>query len=508
MCGIAGIIGNNPNKNVLALSTILSRGEVTETYTEESRITLTIRRLKIIDRENSIQPWFNPSKSLLVVFNGEIYNFRKIRQELEAEYCFRTDSDIEVLMAAYEIFGMGMLGKLRGQFAFLIFNRNTGDFFCARDSLGITPLYYVEKHGQFFFSSTISALTNLDRKIRCLLPGHYMNSSLVQAPYFIPRLTIKIWRKHELLEQIRQSLIESIALRVDTDLPVGVIYSGGIDSTIVLELAARMHPDVIAFTIGMPESEDFRYSRRFCREKGIRQVIIPFGKKDACLDVVRDTIRKTELSEYLDIINAVISLKLFKAIHRAGIKVVLGGDGSDELFAGYNMYAMINDTDLDELFINKLKNLHRTELQRVDRSGGAFSIETRVPFLDRRVVELALSIGKEWKIKHGVEKWCLRKAFSGILPDYIIHRKKNPLSFSSGIHERIRMKKITFAGIYNKNKYYLHESIRRDFSVVLRKHGYNLTVAGKPENINKDYSKWHHLLEFIKAFLRTYVLAQ
>ena len=136
-----------------------------------------------------------------------------------------------------------------------------------------------------------------------------MDNSLQQTPYFTPRLNKKIWQEHVVMEIIRKRIHQAVSIRVDTDLPVGVIYSGGLDSSIILEIAASMHPDVTAFTIGLPGSEDFHYSRRFCREKNIRHIMVPFTKQDCRIKTVGETIRKTELSEYLDIINAVISMK-------------------------------------------------------------------------------------------------------------------------------------------------------------------------------------------------------
>jgi asparagine synthase (glutamine-hydrolysing) len=305
---------------------------------------------------------------------------------------------------------------------------------------------------------------------------------------------------------LKQALKAAVAKRVDTDLPVGVIFSGGIDSSVVLSEAVKHHGKVTAFTIGTKDSEDVELSQRFCRERNIRQIIVPMEQKDIRRETIRQAIEVTELNEYLDIINAVISLPLFARIHEEGIKVVLGCDGSDELFAGYHMYQRVSPEDEAGLFLHNLMSLHRTELQRVDRCSMAYEVEVRVPYLDLKVVELALSLPVGWKVRDGVEKWMVRDAFKDELPEYIVGRMKNPLSYSSGLHEAVRMHKITFASYYNEFGFDLHAPIKMDFSYILEKNNFNFEAALAEDELARDYPKLELLRESLKAGARRYLI--
>ena len=506
MCGIAVIFGQKASFQGSFLQQMLEvmagRGEVTE-ISHHPQVVAGTRRLKIVDRDHAQQPLFNQARDRFIVFNGEIFNFLEIREKLEGKYQFQTHSDTETILHAFTEYGQDCVHLFEGQFAFAIVDLTQQSIFYARDRLGITPLYYVETEGLLYLASEIKALTPLNQKIYALQPGHFRVNKEAPCSYFNPAFTTYLHGVKEFIPQLKYTVNQAIQKRVATDLPIGIIYSGGLDSSIVLSQAVKFHSQVTAFTIGSKNSEDFAISQRFCQERKINQVVIDIRKNDLNLLDVKSTITTSELTEYGDIINAVISKELYRKIHQAGIKAVVGGDGSDELFGGYDMYALnISEEELHRLFIYKLMNLHRTELQRVDRCSMAFGIETRVPFLDHALVELALSIPREWKVNHGVEKWCLRQAFQDELPEYIINRKKNPLSHSSGLHEWVRLYKITFPGYYKSEKYYLHDSLKKDFSGVLEEQNYQVDRAIAAMQDSQDYSKRHLLGEFCKASIR------
>ncbi len=510
MCGIALIFGEQAiQKEKLfmeMMSAIAPRGEVTETYSGE-RVRAGTRRLKIVDRENAIQPLFNATGDKFIIFNGEIFNFQEIKSKLDSKYQFKTESDTETILYAFEEYGEKCLQLFEGQFAFVIVDIKENSIFCARDRIGIVPLYYVEDSGLLYVASELKALTFLNQKIYSIPPGHLKTINSEPKPYFTPEWVAEVWQLEEFLPRLHDSVVNAVKKRVNTDLPIGIIYSGGLDSSIVLSQAIKFHSNVTAFTIGSNNSEDFEISQRFCQEKGIKQVVIPLKKNDLKLPQVKTTIKISELTEYGDIINAVITTELYRKIHAAGIKVVLGGDCSDELFGGYDMYALnISDTELQQLFLYKLMNLHRTELQRVDRCSMAFNVETRVPFLDGEVLQLALSMPQEWKVKDGIEKWCLRQAFKKELPDYIIKRRKNPLSHSSGLHEWVRLYKVFFPQYYNAEKYFLHDIIQKDFSYVLEEQGFRVERAIATTATPKNYSRGYLLSEFLKAWARKFIL--
>ncbi|NES24549.1 MAG: asparagine synthase, partial [Symploca sp. SIO3E6] len=343
--------------------------------------------------------------------------------------------------------------------------------------------------------------------IQVLSPGCFQESDSPQVQYFQPSFQPSNRQLSDFLPHLKNTLVGAIQRRTQTDLPLGVIYSGGLDSSIVLSQAIKFHSNVTAFTVGCQSSEDFAISQRFCQDYGIPQVVISLKPQNFSLQDIKQAIQLSELNEYGDLINAAISIKLFQRIRDNGIKVVLSGDGSDELFGGYEMYGLnLSQPEQEQLFLHKLMNLHRTELQRVDRCGMAFGVETRVPFLAKDVIELALATPKAWKIKDGQEKWCLRQAFKDELPSYILQRSKNPLSHSSGLHEGVRRYKWFFRQYYDAENYGLHANLKKDFSDALVESGYQIERAIQIAGSSQDYSRSYLLLEGIKATVRTMLL--
>ena len=509
MCGIVGVFGQGGGHRdrdiALMLAAVRSRGEIDEVQITD-RWSVATRRLRIVDPDRAIQPMAGEDGESFIIFNGEIFNYKALRLRLEARHTFVTESDTETILHAYEEFGERCVELLDGQFAFVIHDLRNGAVFGARDPFGVVPLYFVSDGETLHVASTIGALTFLDRPIRAVPPGHTLDLQGSVTPYARPEARASDTHELDPSVRLREAVGAAVAKRVDTDLPIAVLYSGGIDSSVVLHEASRRHRDVTAFTIGTPDSEDLEISRRFCTERGIPQVIVPIARKDVTPGTIRRTIRATELAEYLDIINAVVSMPVFQRIHEHGLKVALSGDGGDELFGGYQMYQRVSIEDEKKLFRHKLMSLHRTELQRVDRCSMAFEVETRVPFLDPDVVRVALDTPREHKVRDGVEKWILREAYRDELPEYIIGRSKNPLSHSSGVHEWARMYKILFARYYNQQRFHLHEPMRMDFSHVLAMNDYRVDRAIAAEGLSRDYPRWELVKESVKAGLRSYVL--
>ncbi len=303
----------------------------------------------------------------------------------------------------------------------------------------------------------------------------------------------------EAMALVRATLLDSIRVRVDTEHTVGVILSGGLDSSLLLLHVHALHPDCVAFTIGAPGSEDLAYARRLTRQLDVRHEVIELAPRQLRLADIKTAIKMSELTEYGDIINAVVSVPLFQRIAEHGIKVVFTGDGSDELFGGYPMYDQISEEQQRRLFLHKLANLRRTELQRVDRVSMGHGVEARVPYLDPLLVELALRLPIELKVRDGVEKWILRQAFADILPGYIAARPKNPMSHSSGLHERARMFKPLFARIHRSFGYDLHQPVRRDFSILLERCGNDLDLALARASASGDYSLREHVRDLAGA---------
>lgn len=489
------------------LSAIEPRGEVEETLCEPGRL-LGVQRLKIIDRQRAVQPWTSPDGRMALCYNGEVYNFHELRTELETlGHRFRSDSDTEVVLEAYREWGDRAAGRLRGEFALTVVDRRTNEIYMARDPVGVKPLYWAQQAGHMYVASEVKALVPVQAAVFELPPGHHGRG----APDIPPHLQtyvdlLRIGDDEEIIDDaqdgarlLREALQDSIRVRLDTDLTVGVVLSGGVDSTLTLLHVRELHPDCVAFTIGTPDSEDIEYARRLTRSLGVPHEIIEVRPSEIRLRDVKEAIRISELTEYGDVINAAVSVPLFERVRRSGVKVVLCGDGSDELFAGYEMYHQPDPDLRKRTFQHMIRNLCRTELQRVDRASMGQGVEARVPFLDLSVVRLAMRLPIEFKLRDGQEKWILRHAFADLLPDYIRARPKNPLSHSSGLHERIRLYRPRFASIYRSFGYDVIEPMRRDFSIVLERCDMNLDRALASEASRTDYTRLEHVRDLVGA---------
>jgi asparagine synthase (glutamine-hydrolysing) len=510
VCGIALVVGHDPDRTIFRqmLATLAPRGETEETYEEESLLAGT-QRLHIVDRERAVQPWLSQDGRWLLCYNGEIFNYRQLRSELIGlGRQLRSESDTEVALEAFLQWGEQAVGRLRGEFAFAIADRHTGRVYLARDPLGVKPLYWSSCDGRLYVASEIKALVRAGAAIREVPPGHHGwapggGAEPVLEPYVdLLRLAEDqppVEDAAEAAKLVRRTLEDSIRVRVDTDLTVGVILSGGLDSSLVLSHVREMHPDCVALTIGAPGSDDLYYAERLTRELGVPHEVIHVRPGDVKADDVREAIRMAELTEYGDIINAVVSVPLFARARKLGIKVVLTGDGSDELFGGYSMYERIGPESSRRLFLHKIRNLHRTELQRVDRVSMGQGVEARVPFLDLSLVELAMRVPAGLKIRDGQEKWIMRQAFADMLPEYIRQRPKNPMSHSSGLHERARLYRPAFARLQRSFGYDLLDPVRRDFSVLLTQCDYDLDRAIAQSRARLDYTAAEHARDLVGA---------
>jgi asparagine synthase (glutamine-hydrolysing) len=509
MCGIALIIGPNPDSMIFEamLGKIAPRGDVRETVSAD-RHQLGTQRLKIVDRERAIQPWNSPDGRWAVCYNGEVYNFRSLRSELAAlGRVPRSDSDTEVVLNAFLEWGESAVHRLRGEFAFAVVDKITDSVYLARDPLGVKPLYWSRHDGHLYAASELKALVPVGGSIHEVPPGSHGWGSPRQDPLvtaYVDLLAMGDGEEPftdpgEAARRVRAALEDSIRVRLDTDLTVGVILSGGLDSTLTLLHVREMHPDCVAFTIGTPGSDDLSYARRVTRDLGVHHEVIELSPGEIRLTDIREAIRMSELTEYGDVINAVISRPLFARVRSCGVKVVLCGDGSDELFGGYEMYRQPDPVLRRRIFGHKLHNLGRTELQRVDRTSMGQGVEARVPFLDLALVRLAMQLPIELKLRDGEDKWILRHAFADVLPSYVRQRPKSPLSHSSGLHERVRLYRSQFPRIYRSFGYEQLGPMRRDFSIVLEQHGLDLDRALQGARLQPDYSIADHARDLAGA---------
>jgi asparagine synthase (glutamine-hydrolysing) len=509
VCGVALIAGERPSQAVFRqmLDALRPRGDCEEVSLGD-RLLAGTQRLRITDPDRAGQPWISADRRWLLCYNGEIFNHRALRAKLRGlGRTFRSESDTEVLMEAFGQWGTDAVRRLRGEFAFAITERSSGRTYLARDPLGVKPLYWSSRSGCLHVASEIKALVPVGAPVRAVPAGSHGWAGPGGEPFFTPYcdlLAAAAWAAPltdaaEAAALVRAALRDSIAVRVDTPLPVGVVLSGGLDSSLTLLHTRALHPDCVAFTVGAPGSEDIAYARRFTSELGVRHEVVEIPARHIGIAEIREAIRVCELTEYGDIINAVVSLPLLRRVAELGIKVVLTGDGSDELFGGYSMYDQIGREQALRLFRHKLANLHRTELQRVDRASMASGVEARVPFLDPAVVAVAMRLPMALKVRAGTEKWILRQAFADLLPDYIRQRPKNPMSHATGLHERARLYKPMFARIHRSFGYDLHEPVRKDFSVLLAQCGNDLDLAIERAAARLDYSTREHARDLVGA---------
>jgi asparagine synthase (glutamine-hydrolysing) len=509
MCGIALIVGRGADSALFGqmLDSLAPRGEVEETHREATLLAGT-QRLRIVDRERAVQPWLSPDGRWLLCYNGEIFNYRHLRAELIGLGCeFRSESDTELALEAFLHWGEGAVGRFRGEFAFAITDRLSGKTYLARDPVGVKPLYWSSRDGRLYVASEVKALVPVGAPVSEVPPGQHGWGGPAQAPALTPYVELaslgddrpKIVDPAQAAKALRLAVEDSIRVRVDTDLTVGVVLSGGLDSSIVLTHVREMHPDCVALTIGAPGSDDLVYARRLCADLRVPHEVITVRPADIHADDIREAIRMSELTEYGDIINAVVSVPLFARARALGLKVVLTGDGSDELFGGYSMYDRIGPAASGRLFQHMIANLHRTELQRVDRVSMGQGVEARVPYLDPALVELAMRLPVQLKVRGGQEKWIMRQAFADMLPGYVTARPKNPMSHSSGLHERARLYRPLFAGMQRSFGYGLLAPVRRDFSVVLSQCGHDLDRALAQASARGDYSAVEHARDLAGA---------
>ncbi len=491
------------------LAALRPRGETEEVAAGPGLLAGT-RRLRIVDRERAVQPWISAGGRWLLCYNGELYNYRELRAELTSLGCrWRSESDTEVLAEAFGQWGEQAVRRLRGEFAFAVADRTAGRVYLARDRLGVKPLYWSARDGCLHVASEIKALVPVGAPIAEVPAGAHGwagrdgQALACYSDLLAPRTEDDgpppLADPAQAAVLVREAVADSIAVRAQTDLPVGVILSGGLDSSLTLLHVRAAHPDCVAFTIGAPGSQDIACARRLTGELGVRHEVIELHPHKIRLADIKNALAISELTEYGDIINAVVSVPLFRRVAELGIKVVLTGDGSDELFGGYPMYGQIGIQEQQRLFLHKLANLGRTELQRVDRTAMAHSVEVRVPFLDPAVVEVARRLPMSLKVAEGTEKWILRQAFAGDLPDYVRLRPKNPMSHSSGLHERARLYKPLFARLHRSLGYDLHEPVRRDFSVLLDRCGHDLDLAIARAARPEDYSGREHARDLAGA---------
>ena len=442
MCGIAGVWGRPDAETVESmLARMAHRGPDAQGILDlDGGGTFGHRRLAIIDPAGGDQPITSEDREAAIITNGEIYNFQKLRLDLESRHEFRTGSDGESALHLFEELGPAMVRRLDGMFALAVAHRDR--LFLARDPLGIKPLYYAMGNGSnrtpvVYFASEIKALTGLDVRVREVPPGTCYDSKRGFVPYYrLPAHQPRRSPEQVLHRVLRETLEQSVEKRLMSDVPVGVFLSGGLDSSIIAAIAARHLQPLHTFAVGTAGSADLEAARVVARHIGSEhhEYVLDTG------EIARDlkTILYHLESFDQDLVRSAIPCYYCSRLASEHVKVVLTGEGADELFAGYDYYLRIENLDLLQAELRRsVTTLHNINLQRVDRMTMAHGLEGRVPFLDLDLVHLAQTIPPELKLHRRsdgtiVDKWILRSVVDDLLPPEIVWRDKEQFDRGSG----------------------------------------------------------------------------
>ncbi len=440
MCGIAGLIAKGWIDIEIMnrmLSVMDGRGPDGRGMTATGDGILGHNRLAIVDLTGGAQPIMNEDRSLFLVANGEIYNHADLRWQLRRGHAFTTRSDSEAILHLYEEEGPNCVHSLDGMFAFAI--KGPDHVFLARDPLGIKPLYYGFDHdGHLCFASEIKSLLQATEDVRELPPGSWYHSQLGEHRYYrLPETEAELFKPEEAASRIRQTLERSVQKRLMADVPVGVFLSGGLDSSLISAIARKFTAGKLhSFAVGIEGSEDLQAASLMARCLGTEHHELAYRPEDVT-DLLPQVIYHLESFDPA-LVRSAVPTFMVSQMAAEHVKVVLSGEGADELFAGYHyLRDIMLRGDLKGELRRIISSLHNTNLQRLDRMTMAHSLEGRVPFLDVEMVSLALGVSTELKLAGDdlTEKWILRLAAGYCLPAEIAWRKKEKFAVGTGTAE-------------------------------------------------------------------------
>ena len=415
------------------------------------RAILAHERLSIIDPQSGSQPLYSMDKRIVLAVNGEIYNHQEIRERQKSIYEFQTLSDCEVILSLYVEKGIDFLEDLNGIFAFALYDMQNDCYFIARDHIGIIPLYMGwDMHGNFYVGSELKALEGVCKKVVEFPPGHYLHSRSGD----VKRWYMRDWTAYDAVKDnttdltiLRQSLEAAVHRQLMSDVPYGVLLSGGLDSSIISAVAKKFAarrvetndvqeawwPQLHSFAVGLEGSPDLAAARQVADHIGTVHHEIHFTIQEG-LDALRDVIYHIETYDVTTVRASTPMYLLARVIKSMGIKMVLTGEGSDEIFGGYLYFHKAPDDQAFHLeTLRKLDKLHLYDCLRANKSLAAWGVEGRVPFLDKAFIDVAMRVNPNDKMAGNgrIEKWVLRKAFENYLPASVIWRQKE--QFSDGV---------------------------------------------------------------------------
>lgn len=408
-------------------------------------------RLAIVDPASGKQPLFSPDKQLILAANGEIYNHRELRKQFEESYDFQTQSDCEIILALYKEKGVDFVDDLNGIFGFAIYDVEEEAYFIARDHMGIIPLYIGwDQNGTFYVASELKALESVCTKIELFPPGHYFHSNEGEFVQWYKR----DWSEYDAvkdnatsIQDIKEALEAAVHRQLMSDVPYGVLLSGGLDSSVTSAIAKKYAqkrvesddtadawwPQLHSFSVGLEGSPDLAAAQKVADHIGTVHHEIKFTIQEG-LDAIKDVIYNLETYDTTTIRASTPMYLMARVIKSMGIKMVLSGEGADELFGGYLYFHKApNAKEFHQETVRKLDKLHMYDCLRANKSLAAWGIEGRVPFLDKEFMDVAMRINPQDKMINGerMEKWVVRKAFEDMLPNSVAWRQKE--QFSDGV---------------------------------------------------------------------------
>lgn len=469
MCGIAAIFNIKEqtsslrDKALKMAKKIRHRGpDWSGIYCGGSAI-LAHERLSIVDPESGGQPLYSPDKKQVLAVNGEIYNHRDIRKQFEGKYEFQTGSDCEVILALYREKGINFLEDLNGIFAFALYDEEKDDFLIARDPIGVIPLYIgYDSDGKVYCASELKALEGFCERYEPFLPGHYYWSKEGK----MTRWYTRDWMSYDAVKDnpasvsaIHDALEAAVKRQLMSDVPYGVLLSGGLDSSVISAIAKKFAarrietdgkkdawwPQLHSFAVGLKGAPDLIKAREVADYIGTVHHEINYTIQEG-LDAVRDVIYFIETYDVTTVRASTPMYLLARVIKSMGIKMVLSGEGADEVFGGYLYFHKApNAKAFHEETVRKLSKLYLYDCLRANKSLSAWGVEGRVPFLDKEFLDVAMRTNPEVKMCPGktIEKKIVREAFADMLPESVAWRQKEQFSDGVGYSWIDTLKEIT-----------------------------------------------------------------
>ena len=459
MCGIFGILDiktdvSELRTQALDLSKLLRhRGPDWSGIWNNDNTILCHERLAIVDVDTGAQPLISQNDKQILAVNGEIYNHKQLAANLDEPYPFKTRSDCEVILPLFQQKGIDFIDELEGMFAFILYDEEQDAYLIARDHIGIIPLYTgYDEHGNFYVSSEMKALAGACKTISEFPPGHYLWSKEGKITKYYKR----DWMEYDNvkdntsnLEELRVAFEKAVKSHMMSDVPYAVLLSGGLDSSLVSAVAAQYvakrvededktdawWPRLHSFAVGLEGAPDLKAAKKVADMIGTVHHEIHFTIQEG-LDAIRDVIYHLETYDTTTIRAATPMYLMTRKIKAMGIKMVLSGEGSDEIFGGYLYFHKApNAKEFHEETVRKLDRLHMFDCARANKATSAWGVEARVPFLDKNFIDVAMRLNPQDKmcLDGKMEKWILRKAFDNgeTLPAEVLWRQKE--QFGDGV---------------------------------------------------------------------------